>query len=489
MCERDEQIVARVVAWHNRHPLATRIKADHVHSVGVVSLPFAVQGAQVQAWAETTPTGEPEPAAPTAEAAAAVAAPAGEASVGPAAEAPGESPGGAPGEAPAESLGKAPAEASAQPPADPQAEAPAAAPAEPPPVPEPPPAPARMRWQVSGLPPRRPRWHPLAWLERLRGGGAYRALFSEDFIEPLRVPRVARWAAAHGVADWPLPAGAAQRLVMLDPALRRAGDGAAELDLHVITAAIGIGDQRHRLLLAPGAGGAVLGRRHWSRQRALSALPLLAGVLIAAGAAWQLRGAGTAPDEAAKLLAAASAPAASQAAAAASEPTPVSAPEPADEAASAPAPTRATDTAAAEAPAAESEPKPKPKPEPELVASAPPAADARAGSVDLPPLRPRLDDQQRRELRAAGRALRQEPAATKAWALVTPLLRDRRQSERVAAQLHAVALLQPVPMQTELVPAGNGWRAVFWPFDSEQDAQKVRLALADKGLPTELLEF
>ena len=29
--ERDDQVVARVVAWHNRHPLATRISADQVH--------------------------------------------------------------------------------------------------------------------------------------------------------------------------------------------------------------------------------------------------------------------------------------------------------------------------------------------------------------------------------------------------------------------------------------------------------------------------
>jgi hypothetical protein len=260
--------------------------------------------------------------------------------------------------------------------------------------------------------------------------------------------------------------------------LRRAGDGAAEVDLHLITAAIAIGDQRHRLLLAPGAGGAVLGPRHWSRQRALSALPLLAGLLIAAGAAWQWRASGTAPDAAAPLLAAASAPAVLETAPAASEPTvPPAAAEPAADAASAP-------SADEDEEAEEKSPDPSPP-----AASAPPAADARPGTVELPPLVPRLDDQQRRELRAAGRALRQEPVAAKAWALVTPLLRDRRQSERVAAQLQAVALLQPVAMRTELLPAGHGWRAVFWPFTSEQDAQKVRLALADKGLQTELLEF
>lgn len=33
-------VVARVVAWHNRHPLAWRIGPDHVASVGLVALPF-----------------------------------------------------------------------------------------------------------------------------------------------------------------------------------------------------------------------------------------------------------------------------------------------------------------------------------------------------------------------------------------------------------------------------------------------------------------
>jgi hypothetical protein len=34
--------VAQVVAWHNRNPLALRIKPDHVSGIGVVSLPFVV---------------------------------------------------------------------------------------------------------------------------------------------------------------------------------------------------------------------------------------------------------------------------------------------------------------------------------------------------------------------------------------------------------------------------------------------------------------
>lgn len=36
-------VIARVVAWHNHHPLARRIAPHHVQAVGVVALPFALK--------------------------------------------------------------------------------------------------------------------------------------------------------------------------------------------------------------------------------------------------------------------------------------------------------------------------------------------------------------------------------------------------------------------------------------------------------------
>lgn len=125
-------------------------------------------------------------------------------------------------------------------------------------------------------------------------------------------------------------------------------------------------------------------------------------------------------------------------------------------------------------------------------ASRPVSERARRGRVDLPPLVDRLADAQRHELRTEARSLRGQPAidpSAKAWALVTLPLADKQQSQRVAAQLQAVALLQPLPMRAELVQAQGRWRAVFWPFASEKDAEKVRLALADKGLKTEVVAF
>ncbi|HLL13280.1 MAG TPA: hypothetical protein VK570_19610, partial [Rubrivivax sp.] len=38
----NDAVAARVVAWHNRHPLARRIGAAQVHSVGYVVLPFVL---------------------------------------------------------------------------------------------------------------------------------------------------------------------------------------------------------------------------------------------------------------------------------------------------------------------------------------------------------------------------------------------------------------------------------------------------------------
>ncbi|MDO9283260.1 MAG: hypothetical protein Q7U26_00105, partial [Aquabacterium sp.] len=49
------EVLARVVAWHNRHPLARRINASQVHSIGEVLLPFASAEA-------LSPGGAPAPA-------------------------------------------------------------------------------------------------------------------------------------------------------------------------------------------------------------------------------------------------------------------------------------------------------------------------------------------------------------------------------------------------------------------------------------------
>ena len=452
--ERDDQVVARVVAWHNRHPLATRISADQVHSVGVVSLPFAVHGAVVLAPPGPAVAGLPLPANPAPEAAVelAIEAPETETATPPAPGAGGAEPSPAALEG-AVDPSPPPALPAADAPAAPAGAMPAAAPL------------------LSTLPPRPRSWHPLTWWRRLRGHDPFRALFSEDFIEPLRPRRVARWAAAHGVGHLPLAADAPHRRVALDPQRRRSDDGAPETELHLITAAIGVGDERRRLLLAPGARGAILGPRHWSRPRLAGAgalaMVLLTAVLLPLAARPALRGG-------AGATALAAVPAASSPAAAA----PGSAPA-VDE-----PPEGAMTTAASTGPAGARMPT-------RLAVAPPPDAAPLRGRIALEPLVPRLADAERQELRRSGRDLRRQSSArgeARAWALVTAPL-DQRRADRATAQLRAVALFQALPMRVEQLPAGRQWRAVFWPFTSAQDAEKVRLALADKGLQTEVLEF
>ncbi|MEN9626844.1 MAG: hypothetical protein RJA10_70 [Pseudomonadota bacterium] len=423
--ERSDQVVAHVVAWHNRHPLAQRITAEQVHSVGVVSLPFAVRGARLAVTAEAAPappaaeaTAQPDPS-PGADAGAA----------GDAAAAPG-------------GLAVSP----------PDAEEPLV---------------TGLPERPAELPPRPQPWHPRNWWARLRGRAPFHALFSEDFIAPLSPRQVRAWTARHGVGRRPLEPQAPQRLIVLDATRRRAGDDAPEVDLHLMTAAIGRGDSRQRLLLA--TDGAVLGRRQLNRTRATTAAAAALALLGGLGGGWFWHGG----PHVAETVAQPVAPAASAVLAAAS---------------AAPAVAHAMPGPASAAPASA----PAAQQAVAAAASVPHSVDPRRGRIELPPLVPRLAAAERQELRSHSREMRGQPAAgpaTKAWALVTGPLSDRRQSERVSAQLHAIALLQPVPMRAELMPTGQGWRAVFWPFPTAQDAEKVRLALADKGLRTEVLEF
>lgn len=499
--ERDDQVVARVVAWHNRHPLATRIRPDQVHSVGVVSLPFAVPGAEVQP--PPAPPAEPAPSPDVAVAAPpepAVEAPAasGDADVELAIET--DDPGDPdladaptlveprpdaqadPAEAGPVPLTDAPAE---PPPAQPAAEASTDAPPASDLTADAPQAEASPA-TIAVLPAYARSWHPLTWWRHWRGDDPRRLpLFTEDFIAPLSPRRVARWAARHGQGTPPLAAGAPRRRVVTDAQRATEGQGAPEVELHVITAAVGVGDQRLRLLLAPGPRGAVLGPRHWSRARLAVAGSLMAAVVLPMAALpWWVARDGT--GAVARVAQSASSPAVAAsgglaASAAAAEASAVAAASLAEGEVVLATVSVAPDAVVAAASAVESNP------------PAPPPVDVapRRGRIELDPLVARLPDDERQALRRSGRDLRGEStvaASDKAWALVTAPL-DQRRAERAAAQLKAVALFQSLPMHVEQMPAGARWRAVFWPFTSAADAEKVRLALADKGLQTEVLEF
>lgn len=414
-------VVQRVVAWHNRHPLAERINPAQVHSIGVVALPFAWRGGELASPAVAeSPAPDAAATAAPAEPSAAEATPAPEAV-----------------------------------PADPDMTTVTAQPT----------PPAEPRPAFARSPQRPPRWHPRSLWRALSGGSAVRALFSEDFIAPLSRRRVAAFARQHGVAASPLAADAPERVIAIDAARRGKDDGAAEAYLYVVTAAIAIGERRLRLLLAPGdAGAAVLGTRQWDRGRCAGAGSAVAALVIAAVGTfgWPL------PQ-----------PAAAQGAAA--EPVAIDAAHAlrvidnatvvADEPAAAVA--TADDPGAAERPT---------------------DVEPRRGTIELPLRKPIIDAEAKAQARQAREPLRRAAAARhappKVYALVSRPMPQRATSERVAAQLEAMARTRlGGGLRAELMQVSSGWRAVCWPFDSPRDAEKARTALADRGVQTEVIEF
>ncbi len=76
------------------------------------------------------------------------------------------------------------------------------------------------------------------------------------------------------------------------------------------------------------------------------------------------------------------------------------------------------------------------------------------------------------------------------FALTTRPLRTRAESEQVAAAVRALMDGHTrEPVLVELMPAGEDWRVVCWPFLRRQDAQLARALLLTRGLRLETVEF
>ena len=443
---------------------------------------------------------------------------------------------------------------------------------------------------------------PVGWLRhiwarltgRRPGWPRLEAAFSRDFIWPLTPQAVARWAQRHGQipslapADWP------RRQVAPDPArlgpLRQAGL-AHTVQLRVLTAAIGVGDRRIRVLMD--GKGHIIGPRAYSRPRSAAAAGLLMAALLSAGAGWPWGGlhpsgdghrdgaaeaasaASAASAVSAALTASATSATAAVALAASAAGTPAAAdpveaalaasaaaaahaasaadraagsataarPTPAEAAARA-SPAHAGATAAALATAAATAPATAPETAPETAPataptpaspSPPPAgpaiefaspANAAADTPRLGRIRPSLSDEERQVARGQAARLREtpgqapvaprnaplttattdtgntratatgvsaKPAASPApvYAVVT---RPSRQRETAASGLvvmrSAAARLSPAaPEHSELMQQQGEWRAAWWPFARQVDAERARVMLAARGLKAEVVEF
>ena len=571
------EVLLRVVAWHNRHPLARRIGPSQVHSIGEVLLPFA--SAQPLGGALATPPAPPELArwAPRPLPGGAAAKPPPHPAPAPTQALPGPNvdtllPGDAAADADAAAAERA-AEADAAD-FDPFApDAVDAAAAEPAPasnhpvaLPEEPPArPGDALPGVADALPAPAADHAAAadaarpgrvqrLLARLRtaltgrrpGLPRLKPAFSRDFIWPLTPRQVARWAQSHGETQALTPADWPRRTVDSDPAqlagLRQKGL-AHSVQLHVLTAAIGVGDRRIRVLMD--AHGAIIGPRAYSRPRQASAAVLLAAVVLGAG--WGLRPAAVRSAADAAVLAAVAASAAEAAAATAAAgsaaaaaagpasaaalaavapassvghdnlratvPTTAAAPQPASPAATtsaapaaaAPLPAQTRHANAARGHAAQAVPAAQPVAAPEVqaaVESAPPAPRPDP-AAPLGRIRPALSVEQRQaarqqaaELRAANPpAPRAAPAAPTAPAPVYAVVTRPNPLRETAAQ--GLALMRatsprlppPTPSRGELMQNQGQWRAAWWPFASLADAERARVMLAGRGLKAEVVEF
>ena len=577
-----QALLLRVLAWHNRHPLARRIKASQVHSIGEVMLPFASAQAQPDAaepsaWDLVSEFGASLAAAgplavagglievgarAAAESAAAPALPSaatdsaapdlaaaqheGETAIDmPTLDlAPSEPP-------PAETLDALAAKAdlptapllpaAAEPAATTAAPAEATAPALPTPAldAEPPalPAGAQPAAGAAGTAaaaaaaaaptvPARLKRHGAMLLRRLAAlmprrrsrAAPLQPLFSRSIVWPLPAAAIARWGQRHGQPQALLPADALRRRVEIDAKQQGAAtaQGLPQLQhLHVLSATIVDGDRRMRVLMSP--AGAVLGSRAYSRPRQASAAALLMLGMLGAGLGLGLGLGGGRPSSsddagAPGLLAAASAgphAAASDAVNEAANHAAVAASAAASSTANADAhaePRAAAEHAgaghaAASAPASTAV---DPAQAAGLHAAAAAAAAPAASGTSLARVRPQLSDQDKRQAREqSARFHADQPAASgqtqaaaelakgPVYALVSrpSQVRDDALRNLKLMKLTRTRMASPTPEQAELVQQHGQWRAAWWPFGNQAEAERARVLLSGRGLRTEVVEF
>ncbi len=303
--------------------------------------------------------------------------------------------------------------------------------------------------------------------------GPLPAAFDEDLLPPLSLAAVADFARAHGSELSHEPTGVPVRRLLPRPAT----PGPAWRWL--LTAELRDGTARTRVLLGPAAAAPVLGKRLWSLRR-VGGLAALGGALVAAAVlAWLEPAAWPGPVEMPVPQAAAPATASS----------PMAASAPAAEA----MPLDAAASAALAEPAA----------------SAPDDVAPRLGRIDLPSLGPLIDERRRQaaEQRAAASAAdaASAPAAVQApavaappapaasapaFALTTRLMRTRTESQQTAEALRSLLIAPGSPVQqVDVLPVGDDFRVVGWPFPSRAAAEKAQAGLAARGLRLQVIEF
>lgn len=278
------------------------------------------------------------------------------------------------------------------------------------------------------------------------------AAFSEDFMAPLPPAQVARWAARHAREAAAAPTGGPLKQVAVDDARVPAGTGVVMR--YALTAAVQSAGQGTRLLIGPEAKAPVLGRRLWSRPRAA-----LAGAGIVAGLCLLVTGI--------------------------AQPGAVPVPSGTERPALAGAVPPGTGVPLEET-SAQSHSLPKAVPS--------------LGRIDRPPLvptqaTPRAERPMVAPESAPGRAPESLPAVAAVppqalWAVATHLLRTRAESLQWQQALDELLREQGSPsLKVELLPEGDDWRVVGWPFTRRADAERARALLLARGLKVQVVDF
>lgn len=460
-----DRLAETIVAWHNRHPLARRIRASDVHTIGVVALPFmrstpASPGADARE-PVLTDVVTPEVAPP------------GSASLNAAMGA---------------TLSQAPAPGSTLKGLD---------------------GLSRLLALVPG------KAAPLAW-----------AAFEEAFLPGVSTRAVERFALGHAYPEPPASRDALPWRVVQVKA--NPGEG-WPFELYLLSAGIDAGPARTRVLAGRGYPAAIMGRRALDPLRlALTGLTLIAlGGIGAALYVWQ--GRPSAPEATSSEPGAASAAMPSSSAASDGLPTSIlalpKAPEPAASATDAgaaaaasavtppldagtgedtpdirprlvptlrsrdgrPRPALRASEAEAEAQATARETPATPAERPASAGSPAPAPRetplAKPVAASSPPSEPPTQE-------ARLKRLAQAPNTAVVALVGPPGSRADAEAQLKKMQAGLVGMVaEPDALQAQVLETPVGWRATIWPFTSREQAQLINAVLVARGLKTKAVDF
>ncbi|MDM4766226.1 hypothetical protein [Pelomonas sp. SE-A7] len=471
-----ERLTEQIVAWHNRHPLAKRISAFDVHTVGVIALPFMRQNRRPPVPMEPVLTQEvPDPLVHEAETRDAES---GDADGDDAADGPG--------------------------------------------------AFSRFEAEIAPRTGGGPAWlQPLRNLlfrmRRQRWGNHWQwPVFSEELIPGLAAAKVARFALDYGYNEapgdphWPRRTAAVDEDFVARGSAKHRG-GAWPFELFLVSAGIDAGSSRTRVLVGQGMGRHLMiaGKRCISPVRSAAAVLLLVGGL---GALWW--GQRQAGQEAAAVTAAASAPASTMAPPASTTAMPASSQAPAGLPASTAEPqplpaSQALPAAAmphgvpaselpdqASGPQADIRPRlvpQRPNKAPPLLSSAsePAAATASApGKPDKVPAAATAATPPASQQAEAPPERKVAPVIPKLGsrqvALVGPASAKREEAEAYLARMKSMlsgVTKEPDSLQLQVLQTPAGYVPTVWPFATREQAQLINATMVARGMRTRAVDF